>query len=195
LEKQLDDQVRRGLSPKERTDIFHGEVIRILNTICSLDPEYAEATFGKQSVPIFQEAAAFIAQGNVQAAQELVTSKQYLMNTVTFCGASISVDKAKELGLEVNSFGDLVDKGKEKWKVKKGKCVVSTCPTRPGEVLVGPCNVCMDRCQKIYDKGGDPTKMGSVTRNITTLLSTARPKPSKPNGSQTTKGNITFTYA
>lgn len=55
-------------------------------------------------------------------------------------------------------------RNREKWKIKRGRCVVTTCPTRPGEVKVGPCGVCIDRCQQLYDSGKDPTKMGVVTR-------------------------------
>lgn len=52
------------------------------------------------------------------------------------------------------------DNDRNKWKKKQGLCVVKACPTRPKKVKVGPCGVCMDRCQKIFDRGGDPTKMG-----------------------------------
>jgi hypothetical protein len=44
-------------------------------------------------------------------------------------------------------------------KISRGKCVVESCPTRPGEVKVGGCGVCLERCQKLFDKGKDPTKM------------------------------------
>ncbi|HSX07891.1 MAG TPA: hypothetical protein VLG11_03265 [Candidatus Saccharimonadales bacterium] len=44
------------------------------------------------------------------------------------------------------------------WKEKIDICIVKNCPTRPGKVKVGPCRVCIGRCQEIYDKGGDPTK-------------------------------------
>lgn len=58
--------------------------------------------------------------------------------------------------------GDLAKEGGENdradWDISKGTCVVPSCPTRPGKVNVGPCGVCMDRCQRIYDRGGDPTK-------------------------------------
>ncbi len=53
------------------------------------------------------------------------------------------------------------------WETKKGTCIVTNCPTRPGRVEVGPCEICMDRCQKIYDEGGDPTKGLSSVEIIT----------------------------
>lgn len=45
-------------------------------------------------------------------------------------------------------------------KRSKGKCQVDGCPTRPREVTVGGCGVCLERCQKLFDNGEDPTKMG-----------------------------------
>lgn len=41
-------------------------------------------------------------------------------------------------------------------------CVVKSCPTRPNKVIVGGCGVCLGRCQKIFDAGKDPTKMGGL---------------------------------
>lgn len=43
------------------------------------------------------------------------------------------------------------------WKWSKGMCAVKSCPTRPGQTMVGPCSICK-RCQKEFDKGRDPTK-------------------------------------
>lgn len=43
------------------------------------------------------------------------------------------------------------------WKTKMGICKVKDCPSRPGETLVGPCGVCMGLCQKMFDKGLEPT--------------------------------------
>lgn len=45
-------------------------------------------------------------------------------------------------------------------KRSKGKCQVESCPTRPREVTVGGCGVCLERCQVMFDKGEDPTKAG-----------------------------------
>lgn len=159
LEKQLDSFVERGqMTSQERIDNLHSEISRILAAICTLDPAYAEATFGERAAPSFYQAAELVARGQYQQAQALLTSTEHLRETITFCGASISVDKAKGLGLEVNSFGDLVSKGKEKWVWKRGVCQVKSCSTRPGETKVGPCSVCA-KCQAKFDKGQDPTKV------------------------------------
>lgn len=44
------------------------------------------------------------------------------------------------------------------WKLKDGLCRVKSCPTRPNETKVGPCGVCISRCQAMFDAGKDPTK-------------------------------------
>lgn len=49
-------------------------------------------------------------------------------------------------------------------KISRGKCVVESCPTRPGRVKVGGCGVCLERCQKMFDRGRDPTKMKSARK-------------------------------
>ncbi len=49
-------------------------------------------------------------------------------------------------------------------KISRARCKVETCPTRPNEVKVGGCGVCLGRCQELFDQGKDPTKMGTVTK-------------------------------
>jgi hypothetical protein len=43
------------------------------------------------------------------------------------------------------------------WETHTGPCRVKGCPNGKQNVTLGPCGVCMSRCQRIYDKGGDPT--------------------------------------
>jgi hypothetical protein len=45
---------------------------------------------------------------------------------------------------------------KESWKTTMGKCVIPNCPTNPDPTEVGPCGVCMNFCQPIFDGGGSP---------------------------------------
>lgn len=158
LEAQLDG-LKKGnkLSETEALDIYKGEVMRILDAICSLDPDYAEATFGQAAAVVFYEANQLLMRGQTQAAADLLEANQFLKKTVTFCGMSISLEKAKELGLEVNDYEELVEKGKESWQWKQGVCQVKSCPTRPTKTKVGPCSVC-ERCQRKFDAGQDPTK-------------------------------------
>ena len=58
---------------------------------------------------------------------------------------------------------------RSKWKWRKGTCRVETCASRPGKTSVGPCDVCK-RCQRVFDKGGDPTKMNWVTKIDTSKI-------------------------
>lgn len=44
---------------------------------------------------------------------------------------------------------------KKNWKWKSGVCRVSSCPSRPRQTRVGPCEVCTC-CQRIFDSGGNP---------------------------------------
>lgn len=53
--------------------------------------------------------------------------------------------------------GSLFDKNKV-GNVTIGKCEVQSCPTRPNEVIVGGCGVCLGRCQRLFDQGKDPSK-------------------------------------
>ena len=70
-----------------------------------------------------------------------------------------------ELGQQMNFGGYGRGRfGRERWRTKKGKCVVEKCPTKPKEVEIGPCGVCMERCQKLFDKGVDPTKSSSTKK-------------------------------
>ena len=82
---------------------------------------------------------------------------------------SISVDTAKEMGLEVSTFGDLIGKGKESWQWKSGVCQVKSCPTRPGKTTVGPCSVCKG-CQAQFDKGINPTASKPIPKKPQSIL-------------------------
>jgi hypothetical protein len=158
LEEQLDVWVRSNkLTKQERQQLFEGEVNRILNAICALQPEYAADTFGEAAAPAFYQASYHIANGDTEQAYRILTANQHLKEEVTWCGVTMSVAEAQEHGLKVNDFGSLVEEGKENWKWKKGVCQVPVCPTRPGKTEVGPCSVCRS-CQAKFDIGEDPTK-------------------------------------
>jgi hypothetical protein len=96
-------------------------------------------------------------------------------------GGGCSGDNKKKFknGVEVGEgqdgeMGDFDDEESKTGKISKGKCVVESCPTRPGRVKVGGCGVCLERCQKLFDQGRDPTKMkkagkragGTATQSI-----------------------------
>ena len=197
LEAQLDGWREEGkMSFAERNQTLGEEIMRILNAICTLDPGYAEDTFGSRSASVFHEAALLSAQGRHQEAAILLEENEYLKETVTFCGMALSVDKAKEMGLEVNSFGQLVEKGKESWKWKQGVCQVKACPS-PKPTEVGPCSVCR-HCQREFDEGRDPTKgiLARTARSVGSLamkLFSRKPKYTPKNIENGTKQKLLLT--
>lgn len=43
-------------------------------------------------------------------------------------------------------------------RIHKAVCRTSGCPSRPSEVLVGGCKICLGSCQPLWDRGIDPEK-------------------------------------
>jgi hypothetical protein len=90
------------------------------------------------------------------------------------CGGAISVLAGEEniMGASVEDvFSSIFGSGsgltaleKKVGKISRGECAIASCPTRPGEVKVGGCGVCIDRCQRIFDEGKDPSKMVIITK-------------------------------
>jgi hypothetical protein len=164
LEEQLAEWTAAGkITPAERTQLFYGEIQRILDAICTLEPTYAEDTFGQQALAIFQCVALLEAEGRHAEAAQFLEANNYLKQSVTLCGMTISTEEAKDAGLKVNSYGELVEKGKQSWKWKQGVCVVKVCASRPGKTEVGPCSVCR-KCQGQFDRGKDPTKSAAANK-------------------------------
>lgn len=163
LEEQLEGKVASGeITAADQMSIYKQEVDRILTAICTIHPDYAEDTYGKKASVKFKEASRLVAQGHADQARNVLMEAHLLKEKVLFCGVEISADEAKAMGLEVNSFGELIEEGKTNWKWKSGVCQVETCFSRPGTTLVGPCSVCKD-CQHAFDKGRDPTKVSLIS--------------------------------
>jgi hypothetical protein len=156
LETRLDKEKADGMSKQEAQDIYSEEVMRILNAVCILNPEYTEATYGARAVPMFDLARQHVIRGEYELAQQVLDAGSYLKESVIFCGMTISLEEAQRMGIAVNSLEELIKKGKEGIKYKPGICRVESCPTRPGKTDVGPCSVCRT-CQYKFDHGGDPT--------------------------------------
>ena len=168
LEEQLDSWVKAGqISRHEQFSMFKGEVKRILNVVCTMRPEYAEDTFGRTAAPHFYEASNMAAGGNVQGARALLSATEHLQETVTFCGMSISVNQAQQMGIKVNSFAQLLEKSKKKWEWKPGYCrdPFGDCKDRNKKVDIGPCSVCR-KCQVRFDEGEKPPKPPGLIETI-----------------------------
>lgn len=169
LEGQLDDWAQTGrISQNEKGNIFKEEIDRILSAICTLNPDYASDTFGNRSQALFDKVSVLAASGQHGEAAGLLAANSYLKDEVTFCGVTISVEKAQELGLSLTSYGKLLEKGKESWRWKNGKCRVPNCP-RPKPTKIGPCSVCRT-CQHYAEKGANlmtlykPRKVRDTTK-------------------------------
>ena len=169
LEQQLDGMLAEGrITYRDHNRIYMEQVERALDAICTLDPGYAEDTFGGQSVAIFEAAATLVAQGRRQEAEWLLEQNSYLKQEVTFCGMTISVKEAKEMGLKVDEYGELVEAGAANWSWKRGFCRVKSCP-KPQPTEVGPCDVCR-HCQAEFDRGNDPTRLKKIGGALVTWL-------------------------
>ncbi|MBX4199797.1 hypothetical protein KW789_02805 [Candidatus Saccharibacteria bacterium] len=154
LEQQLDNMLRAGqITTLEQTQIFKGEVKRILNAICTHSPEYAEDTFGKAAAPYFYEASDMAALGDEQGAQALLEATEYLQETITFCGMSISVQQAQEMGLKTKTYAGHLEKSRKNWKWEQGYCrdPHGNCASKRKRTEIGPCSICRG-CQAVFDK-------------------------------------------
>ncbi len=94
-------------------------------------------------------------------------------------------DRVDALGNKIAGSSSSLEK--KVGKISRARCEVKTCPTRPNEVKVGGCGVCLERCQKLFDAGKDPTKMGTVTRaagknTIRSTVDFVTPPAEKPAG-------------
>ncbi|MEK7594285.1 MAG: hypothetical protein AAB436_01440 [Patescibacteria group bacterium] len=101
--------------------------------------------------------------------------------------ANFKSDILEGTNLELTS-----SKEKRVGRTRRRRCVVEGCPTSPREVKVGGCGVCLERCQKLFDKGRDPTKMSaaskasgkSATANVININQPEKPKDDLPTKEQ-----------
>lgn len=157
-EERLDRQLEAGTIDIQQRQSQYAEQVRIcLRSICALTPEYSLDCFGDAAAPYYYAASQSIAQGDMDRAMALIYASQAVEESITFCGVTLTPERAAELGLTLGDVKKLTEDAKENWKWKQGVCQVQTCPTRPGKTEVGPCSVCRS-CQAKFDKGGDPTK-------------------------------------
>ncbi len=83
--------------------------------------------------------------------------------------------------LSASGSGQAESGDRSSWKWKKGLCRIVACSSRPGETLVGPCEVCFG-CQRVFDTGGDPTrstKTISLLKSLDMILASRPKSPEK----------------
>lgn len=153
---RLDFQLQSGeLNRQQYNTQLKAEVHKILQAICVMDPSYAKDCFGEAVQDSYKKASDLVAAGDIGGAEDVISANQHREQTVSFCGMSISAEQAKQMGAEVDSLGNLLKLGLEKWSWKRGVCRVDNCPTKPKNTDVGPCNVCRG-CQHEFDRGRNP---------------------------------------
>jgi hypothetical protein len=122
------------------------------------------------------------------------------------CAGQVKMSKngGVELGPNLDPLtSNNTSEGKVEWSMSKGRtgkrrkglCAIQSCPTRPRTVEVGGCSVCIERCQKLFDRGKDPTKMAStVTRKVTTYTSESFKPKAEKTSSQTSEKKLSYSY-
>ena len=117
--------------------------------------------FGAKAAPLIYQARMAYDDGDQLRFAQLANQTQAVAETTACGGGASGKDTDKGLEKSETAVADeargVINKTDEVWKWKKGICRVESCPTRPGKTEVGPCDVCR-RCQRVFDKGIDPTK-------------------------------------
>lgn len=147
------------------------DLTREFTVVAAVDNHHIDARiFGQQAAQQIEESRYYSSIGDPIAAQ-LALREAVRVAIVTGCGGGSagrgankggsSKNKKSEKSSDENTEDeqDAIERN-EDWTWKRGVCRVDSCPTRPGKTQVGPCAVCR-RCQKMFDKGIDPTKFTS----------------------------------
>lgn len=189
--QRLDHKIRQQLIEIGRSDKFRPEDVKLLNKVF-LYPIIEELRKGLPDWISSGHVPEQLQITNHQIPNETTSipaSVQFVNRLMSwnirdgiaggrrYGGCAVTITMGEDSGFD-NDLGDSLNLqdafggvgssrgGREKWKIGKGECKVTSCPTKPMRVEIGPCGVCMKRCQKIYDKGGDPTKMTSTRKDI-----------------------------
>ena len=144
------------------------DLTREFTVVAAVDNRHIDARiFGEQTAQQIEESRYYSSIGDPVAAQ-LALREAVRVAVVTGCGGGSAGRGTNKGGSSKNKKSekttdettedeqDAIEQN-EDWTWKRGVCRVDSCPTRPGKTQVGPCAVCK-RCQKMFDKGIDPTK-------------------------------------
>jgi hypothetical protein len=150
FEQQLDQQYEIGTISAHERQAQYGEMVRrCLRSICALAPEYARDCFGEAAAPYYYAASQYVARGDMDRATQLIYASQAVEESITFCGVTLTPERASELGLTMSDLKKLTEDAKENWKWKRGKCRIEGCPS-PQPTKIGPCSICW-HCQEKFD--------------------------------------------
>jgi hypothetical protein len=152
FEEKLDHLMNRGtITREERDGQFKEEVRQILRAICALAPEYAEDCFGEEAAPYYHHAAALVAQNRLAEAEMILDQGKTYEKPVTLCGIMIDAERAKILGVDVDSTTSLIKEGKENSKLAATIRCIKCKQKVPSKKVVKAESWCCPKCKYEVD--------------------------------------------
>jgi len=165
VQKVVDEllQAKDLLEPLDATKKLHELSEKYMVEYAIKDESIDPRVFGAVSAEHIKEARVCLSQGDEERYRQALLSAQATAvssscPTALAARAAAAAEAGEVLdadGLPTSSGASTADR--KKWKTKQGMCIIKSCPTRPGKTTLGPCGICMDRCQELFDKGKDPT--------------------------------------
>jgi hypothetical protein len=171
--KQLVKEALLASAPQLRTPMEAVQRIwdltKEFTVIAAVDNHHIDASiFGQETAHQINETRHFLSIGDAVSAQ-LALRHAVEVAVISGCGGGAGASgkgfkkgitskiKNRSESSDEDGEDEVNDTENEDWTWTRGQCRVDACPTRPGKTMVGPCAVCK-RCQKMFDKGIDPTK-------------------------------------
>ncbi len=172
LEARLDYYIDAGqLTEAQKQYVYGQQLLNILRAICGRAPQFAKACFGEKAAAYYERASNLLAMGRSDEALRVINQAAEFEQPVIICGTLVSADKIIRLGLDGGGVAELLEQGKESWKKTKGICRIKNCPS-PKPTEIGPCQVCMCKCQPIFDAGSEPV-YAAQRESVSDVLSEA----------------------
>lgn len=188
VEKEANRLFDEGLiSYEHKLAMLQEEKDYIIDRVCLIAPEFSKEARGEQASEHYYFAAAAVQSGNDEAAIHHIMQARDSRDPMASagCGGVGTRDQQNSSQEAANILND-VSESINDWRWKDGICVVDSCPTRPAKTKVGPCSICV-RCQKMFDRGFDPTtltasKPNQTLANVLELKLLTVNKDKKPKG-------------
>lgn len=157
FEQSLDTEVSAGtLTTQESSRQYINKVREIVRAICIVDPGYTKDALGERSVAAYERAWRKMANGDVEGASAEVAANSSNEQAVVICGGGTEESLSQTMSSQQQAeLAQRLKNVKELWNWTVGVCRISTCPTVPKRIKVGPCSVCVE-CQSLFDAKKDP---------------------------------------
>jgi ssDNA-binding Zn-finger/Zn-ribbon topoisomerase 1 len=131
-------QISGDITSKESKDQYKNQLVYYLREFCMNNPEYTEDCFGKASVGTYELASYYYNGGRTDLAIQLILDNMHLEQPVVICGSSISSERAKELGIELDGIGP---------NSKDMKCVKCPFCKKTVDAIVTDKKICCPKCR------------------------------------------------